>query len=141
MCTHACREMPDLVVKAGTQLGAAPADDGEEAGEHAEMSRRIVDLLVEMVECADVVLLNKADRLAQADMAALDGIVRQFNPSATVHQCRFGKVLALDCSVQHRPCKNGLQTHSYGHTHVHARCLDVCGTAMCPSYACVCIHV
>ena len=37
----------------------------------------MVDLLVEQVECADVVVLNKADLVAPAQLAALRGIVEE----------------------------------------------------------------
>ena len=52
--------------------------------------RAVVDLLVEQVECADVVVLNKADLVAPDQLDALKGIVHALNPKAAVHDCKFG---------------------------------------------------
>ncbi|KAG2438247.1 hypothetical protein HYH02_010946 [Chlamydomonas schloesseri] len=55
--------------------------------------RPVVDLLVEQIECADFVVLNKTDMLpdeaARAEMAA---IVASLNPLATVIPCTQGQI-------------------------------------------------
>ena len=67
--------------------GVAAGDRGGGSGQRA-----VVDLLVEQVECADVVVLNKADLVAPAQLAALRGIVEALNPNAIVHACEFGEL-------------------------------------------------
>ncbi|MFQ3581324.1 zinc metallochaperone GTPase ZigA [Chloracidobacterium validum] len=57
-----------------------------------EDDRTIADLLVEQVEFADVILINKADLVTDADLAELRGILRRLNPDARVVTCRFGQV-------------------------------------------------
>ena len=57
--------------------------------------RAVVDLLVEQVECADVVLLNKVDLIAAEPRALLKQVVHALNPLAQVHECEFGRVERL----------------------------------------------
>ena len=54
--------------------------------------RPVVDLLVEQVECADVLVLNKADTVDEARMTALNAVVAALNPLATVTAASWGKV-------------------------------------------------
>ena len=70
--------------------GGGQTEEKEE--EHIEMTRKVVDLLVEMVECCDIILLNKTDRLEEGEAATLLDIVTELNSSATVHPCTFGQV-------------------------------------------------
>ncbi|CAN0184678.1 unnamed protein product, partial [Ectocarpus fasciculatus] len=72
------------------------ADDLEERGlESGEGdTRTIADLLMSQasghadqpVEFANVILLNKSDLATEADMAALEGLVRRLNPTARVER-------------------------------------------------------
>ncbi|MBE7218569.1 MAG: GTP-binding protein [Caulobacteraceae bacterium] len=55
-------------------------DRGETAG--AGDTRAVVDLLVEQVEFADVIVLNKADLVSPQDMRRLHGILAAINPQA-----------------------------------------------------------
>jgi G3E family GTPase len=56
--------------------------------------RPVVDLLVEQVECADYVILNKTDQLTggPAALASLHAIVAALNPLARIHDCVRGAV-------------------------------------------------
>lgn len=63
---------------------------GETAGETDE--RTVVDLLVEQVEFADVIILNKADLVSAGDMQQLIGIIKTFNTRARIIVSMFGKV-------------------------------------------------
>jgi len=54
--------------------------------------RMLVDLLVEQVEFADVLLLNKADLVTPEDLARLAGILATFNPGAKIVSATHGKV-------------------------------------------------
>jgi G3E family GTPase len=54
--------------------------------------RCVVDLLIEQVEFADVLVLNKADLVAREELDRLAGILRALNPRAKQVVSRFGKV-------------------------------------------------
>ena len=66
---------------------------GETAGEGDE--RTVTDLLVEQVEFANVLLLNKTDLCTTEEIARLEGILHHLNPVAKIIYSSFGKV-ALD---------------------------------------------
>lgn len=76
-------------------------DRGESLGD--DDGRTVVDLLVEQMECADVIVLNKADLVAPRDLAFLEGIIRTFNPHAEIVRAHFGQV----------PLGQILDTHRY----------------------------
>ena len=46
--------------------------------------RPVVDLLVEQIECADFVILNKIDQLDEGQLESLKGIAQSLNPLAKV---------------------------------------------------------
>jgi len=50
----------------------------------------VADLLMEQVEFADVVVLNKADTLDETDMTKLEELVRSLNPLARIVTATFG---------------------------------------------------
>jgi len=64
------------------------ADRGETAGEGD--SRAVVDLLIEQVEFADVIVLNKADLVSRQEMARLRGILQAINPQARLVEAEHG---------------------------------------------------
>jgi G3E family GTPase len=64
-----------------------------EAGEGDE--RTVVDLLVDQVEFADVLILNKTDLVEPDDLAQLEALLRKLNPTAALVRTQFGQV-ALD---------------------------------------------
>ena len=74
----------------GTVGGSAEFREGE--GAAAGDGRRIVDLLTDQVEVADVVLLNKVDLVDAAQLQRLQAIVASLNPSAAVHPVFFGRI-------------------------------------------------
>ncbi|MES2253162.1 MAG: zinc metallochaperone GTPase ZigA [Pseudomonadota bacterium] len=63
---------------------------GESASEGDE--RTVVDLLIEQVEFADVIILNKVDLVSPEDMHQLTGIIKMFNTQARIVISEFGKV-------------------------------------------------
>jgi G3E family GTPase len=63
-----------------------------EPEEEAECERKVVDLLVEQMECADFVVLNKKDKCTEDEMSALASIAQHINPTAHVITCEWGKV-------------------------------------------------
>ena len=66
------------------------ADRGEQAGDGDE--RRIVDLLVDQIEFADVVVLNKATTAGPDRVAAARRIIAALNPDTTVIVTDHGDV-------------------------------------------------
>ncbi len=65
-------------------------DRGESLGE--EDTRTVVDLLVEQIEFCDVIVVNKADLVSEADLAQLIAILNALNPRARIVLAQFGKV-------------------------------------------------
>ncbi len=55
-------------------------------------NRTIVDLLIDQVEFANVILLNKVDLVSEAELAKLEDILRHLNPDATLMRIEWGKV-------------------------------------------------
>lgn len=63
---------------------------GIELGE--EDDRTIVDLLIEQVEFANVIIVNKADLVEKADLDRLKAIIHSLNPKAQLIESTFGKI-------------------------------------------------
>lgn len=70
------------------------ADRGETAGEGDE--RTLVDLLVEQIEFADIVVLNKISDATSEQREAARAIVRGLNPDARVIETDYGRVVPRD---------------------------------------------
>ena len=66
------------------------ADRGETAGEGDE--RTLVELLVDQLEFADVIVLNKTGLLSAEDRARLRAILRGLNSDAEIVESQFGRV-------------------------------------------------
>lgn len=60
-----------------------PAAARPDLGEGGNL-RPVVDLLVEQIECADFVILNKIDQLDAAQLESLKGIASSLNPLSKV---------------------------------------------------------
>ena len=65
-------------------------DRGQEVGDEDE--RTIVDLLVDQVDFADVILLNKIDAVDEATKAQIISGIRALNSRAELVECSFGKI-------------------------------------------------
>ena len=61
-------------------------------GAVAADQRLLVELLIEQVECADVLLLNKADLVSAADLRQLQQLLRTMNALARIEVAVFGAV-------------------------------------------------
>ncbi|MBU8545205.1 MULTISPECIES: zinc metallochaperone GTPase ZigA [Roseomonadaceae] len=66
------------------------AKRGQATGE--EDTRLLVDLLVEQVEFADVLVLNKADLVSEEDLGRLSALLATFNPRAEIIASTEGRV-------------------------------------------------
>ncbi|MCA6118534.1 zinc metallochaperone GTPase ZigA [Bradyrhizobium sp. WSM 1738] len=65
------------------------ADRGESLGE--DDRRTLVDLLVEQIEFADVIVLNKIDAASQGERDSARMIIRSLNPEADVIETNFSQ--------------------------------------------------
>jgi len=66
------------------------ADRGESLGDEDE--RSVVDLLVDQIEFADVVVLNKTDLATDEQRLAARGVIAALNPAAHVVEVAHGRV-------------------------------------------------
>ena len=75
-----------------TEFGSEDAlrDRGMELNETDE--RRIVDLLTEQIEFADVLVLNKIDRVTPEQVEGLERLLRLINPTARFIRASYGRV-------------------------------------------------
>jgi G3E family GTPase len=60
-------------------------------GLNDEDDRDIVNLLVDQIEFANVLIINKADLVSGEKIAALEALLRQLNPTARLIRTRFGQ--------------------------------------------------
>ena len=54
--------------------------------------RPLFDLMLEQVECADVVILNKTDRASVEERAEVHALITHLNGRAEIHEAQFGAV-------------------------------------------------
>lgn len=54
--------------------------------------RCVVDLLVDQIEFADVIILNKTDLVTHEELDQLTGVIKGLNPQAELINAKFGKV-------------------------------------------------
>eukprot|EP00038_Savillea_parva_P011891 m.200899 g.200899 ORF g.200899 m.200899 type:complete len:532 (+) comp21256_c0_seq1:40-1635(+) len=73
-----------------SEAPAAAATNGPLVAEEDE--RNIVDLLVDQIEFANVILLNKVADASSADMQFIRGLVKRLNPLATVVETNHSNV-------------------------------------------------
>lgn len=55
-------------------------------------TREVVDLLIDQIEFANVILLNKADLVEREDLEQLKAVIQKLNPDATIIVCAYGEV-------------------------------------------------
>lgn len=67
---------------------------GESLGEEDE--RTVTDLLVDQVEFADVIVLNKLDLVSNEDALEVEAVLRALNPGAKIYRTTHGRI-SLDC--------------------------------------------
>ncbi len=72
--------------------GSAESLHDRKAARDEGDDRCVVDLLVEQVEFADVIVMNKSDLVTPEQLQVLRGILRALNPRARLVDCAFGKI-------------------------------------------------
>ena len=80
------KERPDLGYEEGQGTDYDPS-----ASDVANGGRKIVDLLVGQVECADIVVLNKCDQLSEGQLPVLTQVMGALNPGGKVLAVEYGK--------------------------------------------------
>ena len=113
-----------------TQAVGKRKDLVEVEGADKHDTRQIVRLLVDQVEGANVVVMNKIDLVSSQQRIQLEGILRSLNPMARLLPCSYGRV-DLD-----RVLGTGLFSESQVHRTVHAwygtrRGVVWCGVVWC----------
>ena len=69
-------------------------DRGESLGEEDE--RTVTDLLIDQVEFADLIVLNKIDLVSSGQALEVEAVLRALNPGARIHRATRARV-PLDC--------------------------------------------
>ncbi|TDL76385.1 GTP-binding protein [Peribacillus frigoritolerans] len=54
--------------------------------------REVIDLLIDQIEFADVLLLNKTDLLEEEDVTELFGVLKKLNPDAKILKTAFSRI-------------------------------------------------
>ncbi|MCH8497775.1 MAG: zinc metallochaperone GTPase ZigA [Marinobacter sp.] len=70
----------------------APEVGDRDPGVHPDDDRNLADLLIEQVEFADILVLNKTDLLSDEDRDRLRTILARLNPAAELMESSFGKI-------------------------------------------------
>jgi G3E family GTPase len=83
------------VVDAGTLVADFSSEEslrdrGEVAGPEDE--RTVVDLMTDQLEFADVIILNKTDRVDAAGEHLAMGVIKALNPTAAIVRCEHGRI-------------------------------------------------
>ena len=74
------------------EYGAADRLKARRMALNEEDERTVSDLLIDQVEFADVIVLNKADLVRKADLRKLRSLVRALNQNASVVEAIHGRV-------------------------------------------------
>ena len=85
--------------------------------------RPVVDLLVEQIECADYIILNKIDQLDAAQLESLKGIASSLNPLSRVSRHHMYVIQLWWYGITH--FKYGLAFEAYLQTHAPV-CICLC---------------
>ncbi|UIP00052.1 GTP-binding protein [Halobaculum sp. CBA1158] len=102
------------------------AGDGSTADRAGDDPRPLSDLLVEQVEAADVVLLNKADLCSDADLTEADELVRALRPGVETIRTEHSavdpeRVLGVDLYEHREDAERGRGQGPRDHTDGHER--------------------
>ena len=75
-------------------LGARAANNTEKRIRILQSDKRrpLEEMLMEQIECSDLLLLNKTDEVDEADADRLETYLRSLNDRAEIQRCAFGKI-------------------------------------------------
>jgi G3E family GTPase len=90
------RERPELLEPDAADARPPPPLAPPAAAADSAANRAVVDLLIEQVETADVVVLNKLDCVTPAQAALVRQLIQELNGYAVVVDAQFGKVELSD---------------------------------------------
>jgi G3E family GTPase len=76
----------------GRELAAGDSLAERRLDQYEEDERTISDLLIDQIEFADVLLLNKADLVSSSELDGLTAVLRRLNPAAQVITASHGRV-------------------------------------------------
>ncbi|MBM7605901.1 G3E family GTPase [Metabacillus crassostreae] len=65
--------------------------DRKQATEEGD-TREVVDLLIDQIEFANIIILNKADMVKGEDIIELEAVIRKLNPEAKIMESIYSKV-------------------------------------------------
>ncbi len=74
---------------------------------NANDARTVTDLLIEQIEFANVIVLNKVDLVSKDDLRRLFALIKRFNPMARIVKSQFGNI----------PLKEILSTETFRFDH------------------------
>ena len=83
----------------------APENRGEKRRTHllpGDQRKPLQELLMEQVECADILLINKTDALREEDRERFKGYLRGINQSAEIWESTFGEIDVGQLMEKHR---------------------------------------
>jgi G3E family GTPase len=93
---------------------------------HQKGAGKTFKLMQEQIRCADIILLNKLDRVAAAELPELQRIVREYNASATLIetiQCDVNPALLdpdqANVARRYKDEDGNEHEHKYQHEHQH----------------------
>ena len=67
-------------------------DKETEAPDGANAERTVVDLLIDQLEFANVIVLNKADLVSEATLKKAEGLIKTLNPKAEIIHAKYSNV-------------------------------------------------
>jgi len=84
----------DKNIESNSELAFQPDDvEGRKMLDDGSGMRKVTELLLEQVECADIVLINKCDLLENSsDLALVKKVIASVNPTAKVMTCVRGEI-------------------------------------------------
>jgi G3E family GTPase len=110
-----------------------------EEGDDCSGNRKVTELMVEQVEAADIILINKLDLAGEAQVKIASSVARGLNKDAVLEVVKFGKISpqqilgpsvkvvesAKDCA------EPGCTDTSHSHSHDHVAAAAVCEEPAC----------
>jgi len=88
-------------------------------GDECSANRKVAELLVEQVEAANLVLINKIDLATEEEVKIASSMARALNKDAVLKEVEFGRMSPLDLIATIQPEIVVGEDHSHDHSHSH----------------------